>query len=298
MKLHDFIDEFLTYLTDEKNYSDLTVKSYKEDLLQFTDFLTHNNITKLQDITHLSIRQFLAELTDDKYTKKSMVRKLASIKSFFKFLHHREIISSNPSIYVSSPKLPSHLPEFLYVDEITSLIESLNDNTFESVRNRAIFEFLYSTGIRVSELVGLNFTDVDITAGIAKVSGKGNKERMVALGVQCINSLNKYSIYRVDLLKKKNKETNALFLNKYGDRLTTRGVRYIFDSIMERLAIHKNISPHTIRHTFATHMLNNGCDLRIVQEFLGHVSLSTTQIYTHIVKDRLKDAYNKFHPHS
>ncbi len=298
MKLLNYIENFLIYLLDEKNYSELTIKSYKDDLYQFAEFLGNNNITDITEVTHIEIRKFLADLTEKNYTKKSIVRKLAAIKSFFKFLHHREVIKSNPAIYVSSPKLPSHLPGFLYEDEISTLIESIDGNKFEDVRNRAIFEFLYSTGIRVSELVNLDVDDIDVNSGVAKVVGKGNKQRIVALGSKCIEALNKYIIFRYDMLSSMGKDNNALFLNTKGNRLTARGIRYIFKNIIDKLAIRKKISPHTMRHTFATHMLNNGCDLRVVQEFLGHVSLSTTQIYTHIVKDRLKEAYDKFHPHS
>ncbi len=298
MKLPELKEEFLKYIANEKSYSKLTLKSYNEDLTQFLEFLEKENINNINNVNHIIIRKFLSLLSDKEYSKKSMVRKLAAVKSFFKYLYHREYIDKNPADYVSSPKLPEYLPEFLYEDEINNIIDSLTDSSFETVRNRAILEFLYSTGVRVSELVSINVSDVDINNGLIKVKGKGNKERIVALGSKALNALHNYLIYRNDLLKKDGKESKALFINLKGNRLTSRGVRYIFEEIIKKLALKKSISPHTIRHTFATHMLNHGCDLRVVQEFLGHSSLSTTQLYTHIVKDRLKDVYNKYHPHS
>jgi len=296
--LNDFIEKFIEYLQDEKNYSEHTCNDYKDDLEQFNQFLNKLNLQNIEQIDHIIIRQFLGELNQKDYSKKSIARKLASIKSFFKFLLKRGYINSNPAEYVSTPKLPKLLPHFLYEDEITEIIESFDGDDFESVRNKAILETLYSTGMRVSELVNLDLQDIDIFQGIARVYGKGKKQRIVALGSKCREALNTYLVYRKNLLDNQGITTEALFINTRGKRLTDRGVRYIFKSHITKLAKEKKVSPHTIRHTFATHMLNNGCDLRVVQEFLGHVSLSTTQIYTHIGKKQLKNIYEKYHPHS
>jgi len=294
----DFIEEFLKYLKDEKNYSEYTCKVYSDDLLQFNAFLNDEHITEVENIDHIIIRQFLALLTDKNYSKRSIARKLAAIKSYFKFLLKMNYIDKNSADYVSTPKLPKLLPHFLYEDEISNIIDSFNENNFESTRDRAIIETLYSTGMRVSELVNLGYQDIDLSQGIARVFGKGKKERIVAIGSKCRESISNYLIYRKALMIKIKIDNEALFLNSRGGRLTDRGVRYIFDKYVKKVAFEKKVSPHTIRHTFATHMLNNGCDLRVVQEFLGHSSLTTTQIYTHIGKKHLKNVYNRYHPHS
>lgn len=296
--LDTYYKDFLTYLTIEKNYSDLTVKSYKKDLAQFNGFLEHEKLNSIEKLDHIVIRQFLSVLTNQDYSKKSILRKLAAIKSFIKFLYNRGIIDNNPGDYVSSPKAERNLPDFLYEREITDIIESFTDNDFPSRRNRSLIEMLYSTGARVSELVAMDLKDIDFSSGLVKLRGKGDKERIVALGSKCIKALTQYINYRNDTLLKFRKETDALFLNQHGARITSRGVRYIFQKLVKEMALEKKVSPHTIRHTFATHMLDHGCDLRIVQEFLGHVSLSTTQIYTHIGGNKLKKVYEEFHPHS
>ncbi len=296
--LDTYSKEFLIYLTNERNYSDLTVKSYKEDLVQFKGFIEQEKLNSIEKLDHIVIRQFLSMLTNQDYAKKSILRKLAAIKSFFKFLYNRGIIDNNPGDYVSSPKAERNLPDFLYEREITDIIDSFTDNDFPARRNRSLIEMLYSTGARVSELVAMNLKDIDFSSGLVKLRGKGSKERIVAFGSKCIKALTQYMNYRKDVLLRFRKETDALFLNQKGGRLTSRGVRYIFQKLVKEMALEKKVSPHTIRHTFATHMLDRGCDLRIVQEFLGHVSLSTTQIYTHIGGKKLKKIYEEFHPHS
>ncbi len=294
----EYINSFLYYLTDEKNYSDLTIKGYNKDLIQFNEFIQKESIGSINDIDHIVIRKFLAELMNKDYKKKSILRKLAAIKSFFKFLFNRSVIKNNPGDYVSSPKSDKTLPDFLFENEIINIIESFTKDSFDSKRNRAIMEVLYSTGIRVSELVKINIHDIDKKSGLVKVIGKGNKERIVVLGIKALQALNDYSIYRDEHLAKCNKQDDALFLNRLGGRITDRGVRFIFQTFIKKTAFNKKVSPHTVRHSFATHMLNHGCDLRVVQEFLGHVSLSTTQIYTHIGREKLKKVYDECHPHS
>ena len=296
--LDSYYNDFLNCLSNEKNYSRLTIKSYREDLEQFGVFLKQENLSSVSEIGHIIIRKFLSRLMDRNYARKSILRKLATIKSFFKFLFNRGMINNNPGDYVSSPKTERKLPDFLYEEEINNIIESFAQDNFESLRNKALIEVLYSTGTRVSELVAMNIHDIDFATSLVKVKGKGNKERIVVLGSKCIQALENYLPKRKDILGKFNKDTDALFLNQRGNRLTDRGVRYIFEKLVKKFAIAKKVSPHTIRHTFATHMLDHGCDLRIVQEFLGHVSLSTTQIYTHVGGNKLKSVYEEFHPHS
>jgi integrase/recombinase XerC len=293
------IENFLNYLRNEKNYSEHTLKNYENDLKQFFQFLSQQKIEDLKRVDHILIRSFLASLYEQNYEKKSIARKLACLKSFFKYLLKNNFIDDNPADYVSSPKIPKKLPNFLYEDNIKNIIEFFNKpDDFEKSRERAILETLYSTGIRVSELVNLNLNDINLEAGTAIVFGKGKKERIVPLGSKCIEALKIFIKQRNQLLNKLNKTEKALFINKNGNRLTDRGIRYIFDKHIKKLAEIEKVSPHTIRHTFATHMLNNGCDIRIVQEILGHSNLSTTQIYTHISKKKLKSDYLKFHPHS
>lgn len=296
--LDKYMDIYLQYLTEEKGYSDLTIKSYSEDLLKFNRFLMKKNILHLEKIDHLIIREFLSELFVNQYAKKTIGRVLAALKSFFKFLFNRRYIVKNPGDFVSSPRSEKKLPDFLYESEMNTLIEFFNENNFEARRNKALLETLYSTGIRVSELVSINYMDIDFKSALIKVKGKGRKERITALGTKCLQALQQYFPYRNELLTACGSKEDALFLNKFGQRLTDRGVRYVFETMMKKVAISKKVSPHTIRHTFATHMLEHGCDLRVVQEFLGHVSLSTTQIYTHMVKERLKHVYDQCHPHS
>ncbi|MDD5067040.1 MAG: tyrosine recombinase XerC [bacterium] len=299
--MNDHISRFLEYLDSEKVYSGLTRKSYNEDLMQFSRFLQKRPgelIREIGNIDHLVIREFLSDLVKQEYSKKSILRKLAAIKSFFKFLYMRRMVERNPADLVSSPKLEKKLPHFLYLDELNEMLDFVREEDFESVRNKAVIEVLFSTGVRVSELVGMDLADIDQDSSLVKVRGKGNKERLVVLGSSSLQALKKYIPLRNHLLKALNRKEEALVINQKGSRLTDRGVRYVLQTIVKETALARKVSPHTIRHTFATYMINNGCDIRVVQEMLGHVSLSTTQIYTHIMKNKLKDVYEKCHPHA
>jgi tyrosine recombinase XerC len=295
---NNHINTFLIYLSNEKNYSDLTIKSYRGDLVQFDEFVNNNDDKDMISIDHIVIRNFLSQLMNDNYSRKSILRKLAALKSFFKYLFNRRIVTRNPAEYVASPKVEKKLPDFLFENEMTGILESFSGNDFFAIRNKALIEVLYSTGARLSEVVALNLYDIDFQSALVKVHGKGDKERIVALGSKCITAIKNYLISRKNYINNINAAEEALFVNHRGKRLTGRGVRYLFSKIIKQLAFDKHISPHTIRHTFATHMLDHGCDLRVVQEFLGHVSLSTTQIYTHVSGNKLKQIYEEFHPHS
>ncbi|MGB2630451.1 MAG: tyrosine recombinase XerC, partial [Candidatus Omnitrophota bacterium] len=278
------------YLKIEKNYSEHTVRCYRSDLKELALFLQNKGP---KSVTHLHLRRYLAELKQKKYAKRTVVRKLGAIRSFFRFLSREKYIKTNPTDSVFTPKLDKKLPEFLDSEKIIRLITAPAGDDIKSLRDRAILEILYSTGMRVSELVGLNQEDVDHISGVAKVRGKGKKERITLLGKEAQRALDGYMKERQ---RAGHHKPNALFLNKLGTRLTDRSVRRIVDKYIRQCSIEQKISPHSIRHSFATHLLNNGADLRSVQELLGHKNLSTTQIYTHLGTQKIKEMYIKAHP--
>ncbi len=282
-----YIDKFINYLKVERNASGHTINNYTIDLDSFSLFLAGKDISQ---VNHLVLRRFLAEMRSKSYAKRTIARKLASLRSFFKFLYREGYIKSNPVTAISSPRLDKKLPKFLDVNKVVQLILKPDTNTNAGLRDRAILETLYSTGIRVSELVGLDSGDIDYISGVIKVFGKGSKERMVPIGDEALNAIRRYN------KKKDKKDKDAVFLNNRAGRLTDRSVRRILDKYVRQCAIEEKISPHSLRHSFATHLLDRGADLRSVQELLGHMNLSTTQIYTHVTMDRLKSVYDKSHP--
>ncbi len=284
-----YIEKFMRYLEIEKNYSQHTILNYKLDLEGFSKFL---GATEIEKVDYLTLRKYLAILKEKNLGARSVNRHLSSLRSFFRFLTREGLLKTNPILSVSSPKQEKHLPQFLTEEEAGKLIESAfpKDALDErGRRDRAILETFYSTGIRISELVGLNLQDTDFIGGIVKVMGKGKKERIVPIGERAIAAIRDY-------LAKRKHRVEAIFLNKSGRRITTRGVRNIVSKYIRFAGIRQGISPHTLRHSFATHLLNRGADLRSVQELLGHVNLSTTQIYTHLTTERLKAVYDKAHP--
>jgi len=283
------IDKFINYLKVEKNASAHTIKNYKLDLDAFSRFLADKDIS---GVDHLALRRFLAELRAKNYAKRTIARKLASLRSLFKFLYREGYIKSNPVTAISSPKLDKKLPKFLDVNMVTKLIMKPDVKTEAGLRDRAMLETLYSTGMRVSELVGLDSTDIDFISGVVKVFGKGSKERLVPIGEEALNAIRKYDGKK----SKSARAKDAVFLNNRGGRLTDRSVRRMMDKYVTACAIEEKLSPHSLRHSFATHLLDRGADLRSVQELLGHMNLSTTQIYTHVTMDRLKTVYDKAHP--
>jgi len=281
-----YIEKFIRYLEIEKNYSQHTILNYGLDLKDFKKFLGDSS---LENVDYLLLRKYLAVLKERNFKMRTVARRLSTLRSFFKFLTREGYLKTNPLISLSSPKQEKHLPLFLTEDEVTRLIEAAIPKDERGLRDRAILETFYSTGIRISELVGLDTQDIDFIGGIAKVMGKGKKERMVPIGDVAIKTIRAY-------LEKRKKQTDALFLNKSGRRITDRGVRDIVKKHLRLASIKQGVSAHTLRHSFATHLLNRGADLRSVQELLGHVNLSTTQIYTHLTTDRLKSVYDKTHP--
>ena len=286
-----YIDKFLNYLIIEKNYSSYTATSYKTDLCNFEDFLNSREKkgVDLKNVDYFLLRKFLSSLSDRNLNKRTLSRKISTLKSFFKFLMREGITTSNPAASLIYPRLDKPLPKFLTEKEIEEVLRLPEGNSLLKLRDRAIFEFLYSTGARVSELVSLKIEAIDLISGFVKVKGKARKERLLPLGDPAINCLKKY-------LDKRQDKNRALFINKRGGTLTDRGVRDIIDKYMKKASISLKLSPHAFRHSFATHLLNRGADLRSVQELLGHSSISTTQVYTHLNMESLKKVYQKAHP--
>lgn len=285
-----YIEKFINYLKVEKNSSSHTITNYTVDLEAFTRFLANRDISS---VDHLFLRRFLADMRQKNYAKRTIARKLASLRTFFKFLYREGHIKINPITAVSTPKLDRRLPVVLDENNVTKLIQAPDTAEPAGLRDRAILETLYSTGIRVSELVGLDDDDVDFISGVIKVLGKGRKERLTPIGDMALGAIRKYIESKSDRMIR---EKRAVFLNKSGRRLTDRSVRRIVDKYIKLASIQVHISPHSLRHSFATHLLDRGADLRSVQELLGHMNLSTTQIYTHVTMERLREAYDKAHP--
>lgn len=286
-----YLEEYLKYLKYQKNYSQETIDSYEEDLVEFLDFLGREDLNLL-DVKYEDVRFFLMEL-DKKHNKASTVsRKLSSLRGFYKFLMNKEYLNNNPFSLIKTPRKEKRLPRFFYYNELEEMFNSIDITTPLGQRNRLILEVLYASGVRVSELVNIKLKDINDEE--IKVLGKGNKERITRIGDYAREILD---LYLKDGYKELNKEhSEYLFLNKDGKKLTTRGIRYILDQIIKNTTIDKKISPHMLRHSFATHLLNEGCDILSVQELLGHESLTATAIYTHVTTDRLKDVYFRTHP--
>ena len=292
------IERFITWVTDEKGYSHHTVSNYRRDLLQFAAVAGREIDVGSIDTT--IIRNFVYSLKI-RNKSSSVARKLSALRSFFKFLEQEKIILKNPMGSVSMPKQEQHIPVFLSVDEVFALLESPGiDETF-AARDRAILELLYSTGMRVSELVACNMANLDFDSGMVMVRGKGNRERIVPVGTQAVKSLREYFDERQELLRKrvqqgKKIDKEPLFLNNRGTRLTARSVERMISGYGRKAGLNKPVTPHVLRHSFATHLLEMGADMRSVQELLGHASLSTTQKYTHLDMVHLMRIYDRAHP--
>jgi tyrosine recombinase XerC len=289
--MEKYIEKFIRYLEIEKNYSAHTILNYKLDLTGFNKFIAG---TELEKIDYLSLRKYLAVLKEKNFSNRTVARKLSSLRSFFRFLCREGYIKTNPILMLSSPKLEKHLPSFMTEEEVSRLIDSAFAKTpgdLAGLRDRAILEVFYSSGLRISELVGLNLGDIDFISGILKIRGKGKKERIVPVGETALSVIRKY-------LEKRKKQSETLFLNNHGRRISSRGVRFLLVKYLKASGTKPGVSAHTFRHSFATHILNRGADLRTVQELLGHANLSSTQIYTHLTTDKLKSVYDKAHPHA
>jgi len=322
------IQDFLSYLKFEKRFSEHTAKCYSADLCQFNEFLagtcedsnqsaesgvlteqeriatdslsTQTAVKteqKLFAVNVNTVRAYLAFLNDQQYSKATIARKLATLRSFYKFLVKRNQVPSNPVAAVRTPKQDKKLPHILEYEQVERLIETPQLDNWLGARDRAILETLYSTGVRVSELINLNMDDVDFLGEVIRIRGKGKKERIAPIGSSALQAIQHYMEFRTKRAESNgNFDSRVLFVNKHGQRLSTRSVRRKMDKYLKMAGLDPLISPHTLRHSFATHMLNNGADLRSVQELLGHQSLSTTQIYTHLTTKKLKEVYENAHP--
>jgi integrase/recombinase XerC len=324
MKNSIMIQEFVNYLKFEKHFSDYTTRCYGTDLEQYVTHITgpagHSDsggnhgegwnsstataVQTEQKVDQLllaadvnSIRAYMAQLNDHNYSKSTLARKLATLRSFYKFLVKRHHITNNPVSTIRTPKQEKKLPKFLEYEQIQKLLNTPPAETWLGARDRAMMEVMYSTGVRVSELVGLNLDDVDFLSEVIHIRGKGKKERICPIGSRALQAIQNYLEFRNKRMESDaNFDTRVLFANKHGKRLSTRSVRRKMDKYLLEAGLDPDISPHTLRHSFATHMLNNGADLRSVQELLGHQSLSTTQIYTHVTTHHMKEQYQNAHP--
>jgi integrase/recombinase XerC len=294
--MKNLIEEFSTHLTHEKRASEHTVKNYMIDLTQFLQFVesrTKQN-TQIKDIDNLLIRDYVGSLFGKK-NPASISRKLSSIRSFLDYCLKRGFIKTNPAKEVASPKIPKRIPKFLTVDEVFALIDTPNADTAAGRRDKAILELLYASGLRVSELVNLKMSDINLDEMIVKVMGKGRKERLVPVGTKACESLKKYLDVRPAFAAGSGSD-EAVFVNKNGKKISVRSVERMLEKYLKQSGINKNVTPHVLRHTFATHLLNAGADMRGIQELLGHTSLSTTQKYTHIGLEKMMEVYDKAHP--
>lgn len=296
--MNTYLKDFVESLKIEKNSAPLTLKSYEKDIRRFLEFLG-NDISALKKVSHLTLREYLALLKEQKYARSTIARKISSTRSFLRFLKRQGFLENNTWELVSIPKKEKKLPKFLYADEALDLLEKPERTSYTGLRDKAILEVLYGTGIRVGELAGLDVSSIDAENGYLKVKGKGSKERILPLGSYALQALAVYLTKSRPFLERCNQvkdENAALFLNRFGQRLSVRGIRRLVHKYGLEISSSCNLSPHVLRHSFASHLLNAGADLRVVQELLGHVSVSTTQIYTHITKEELKRTYMRAHP--
>lgn len=298
--MHSAVTAFLRHLRIERNASELTLKSYAEDFESFYDYLRDRvgSIPEPDGVTTAMLRAYVAYLYECNYAKSTIARRLACLRSFFRFTTREGMTESNPAKALRTPRTGRKLPHFLTAEQAARLLEAPPANDALGLRDRAMLETLYSAGLRVAELVGLNVADWDREANILRVLGKGKKERIAPIGRYAAKALQRWLEVRTPDFDAPADEADALFLNKFGRRLTTRSVARTLEKHIQTTGLDRLTSPHTLRHSFATHLLDGGADLRAVQELLGHKSLTTTQIYTHVSTRRLRETYEKAHPHA
>ena len=294
--MDEHLDKFIIYLIAEKNASLYTIKNYRHEIRQFLDFLKEQGIDSWDSVDRYVLRRYLAWLQAEGYVKASIARRISELRSFCRYLVREDILDTNPIRVISSPKIPKRLPNYLAPHEVEALLAAPDATVPQGQRDQAILEVLYASGLRVSELVSLNLSNLDLRHGELRVWGKGGKERLALLGQPACKALTRYIQDGRSKLIKENRATNALFLNRLGSRLSTRSVSNVLDKYANLAGLERRVTPHVMRHTFATHLLDGGADLRAVQELLGHASLSTTQIYTHVSQARAKEVYRKAHP--
>ncbi|MDD3238068.1 MAG: site-specific tyrosine recombinase XerD [Candidatus Gastranaerophilales bacterium] len=293
-----YLKDFALYLEVERNFSPHTLKAYHSDVLDFLVWLNEEDVTS---VSYKTFKEFLLFIQKFNYTKTTTARKIASLRTFYRFLYREKIIEANPALGIHAPKRGKPLPKFLTQEEIDQILNNIKIETPSGYRNRTILELLYATGMRISELSGLNFEDLNLENNEIRVLGKGGKERIVLVSNKAKEFLNKYiKTARYMVQKEGNKEKpteeSPVFINKTGYRLQPQSVRLAIKDVVEKIKLPKDVTPHVFRHSFATKLLEKGADLRVVQELLGHSSISNTQIYTHVTTERLKQAYNSAHP--
>ena len=293
--MKEFIDMFLNYISVERGLASNTIISYREDLESFMDFLKKQSSIQLSKTTRNDISNFMLQQKDRGLSSSSISRRLAAIKSFYRFLVREKILKVDPTSLIDSPKLWKKIPETLSLNEVDSLLNAPDLRNIQGIRDKAILETLYATGMRVSEAGNLKLDNVNLDIGFLRCIGKGNKERVIPFGKKAIVAVKRYlEVSRPALLKKN--ESDILFLSRFGKKISRQSIWKIIQRYTKEAGIKKHIKPHLLRHSFATHLLERGADLRSVQEMLGHANISTTQIYTHINKDRLKSIHRMFHP--
>ena len=303
--MQNYLDDFLKHLKYERNLSEHTLRNYESDMVQFYNFIAPPNQegerreVDIRALDNLTIREYMGTLYEKKKKKSSIHRKVACLRTFFRFLCREGVLDNNPAVLVSSPRVDRTLPNHLSIEQMIHFIETPETDTVLGKRDRAILELLYASGVRVSELVGLNLTDIDYNNQTLRVKGKGRKERMVPFGSHARTALETYLGVRGELLIEADPDDRdplAVFMNYQGTRITTRSVGRMLDKYCKQCAEVHHVSPHALRHSFATHLLDAGADLRTIQELLGHARLTTTQQYTHVSTDKLMEVYDKAHP--
>ncbi len=293
---HD-LENFRSYILVEKNFSKHTAKAYYSDIM---DFLLWLGDTALENVNFSKVREYLHFIQKFNYKKTTLARKIASLRTFYKYIYREKRVESNPAMNLNSPKRPKQLPKFLTQYEVEQILNNITIDTPAGYRNKAILELLWATGMRVSELSGLNFEDLNLENNEIRVFGKGSKERIILVTDRAKTYLQRYIETARPLVAKgyrtENNENSPVFINNTGFRLQTRTIRNVINEIVEKIQLPKHVTPHVFRHSFATHLIENGADLRVVQELLGHASISNTQIYTHVSSQHLKEVYNETHP--
>lgn len=292
------LEDFKSYIIAEKNFSKHTAKAYCSDILSFLVWMDEQSC---EDINFSKVREYLHFIQKFNYKKTTIARKIASLRTFYKYLYRERKVDSNPAMNLANPKRPKSLPKFLTPDEVEQILNNTKIETPSGYRNRTILELLWATGMRISELSGLNFGDLNLEHNEIRVFGKGSKERIILVTDRAKNFLERYIESARDLIPKgfpvpDKSENSPVFINNTGYRLQTRTVRNVINEVVEKINLPKHVTPHMFRHSFATHLIENGADLRVVQELLGHASISNTQIYTHVSTQHLKDVYNETHP--
>lgn len=295
----NYLDRFLDHVSALNTGSTHTIDAYRRDILEFYDYLMEENIMELSDVDRILVVNYVADLRGKNgihgaLKNTTIARKLSSLRSFYRYLNDYIGVKNNPFLYLKSPKQGRRIPEFLFQDEVDLFLNSFDEHEDAAIRDRAMFEMMYACGMRVSEVVNLSIRDIDLQDGIVHISGKGDKQRIVPFYDEAKKRLVRY--LNEVRMKWADQKQDAVFVNQRGKQMSTRGVQYRMELAAKACDLHVHIHPHMFRHSFATHLLDNGADLRFVQELLGHSSLSTTQIYVHVSQERLKKAYNEAHP--